>query len=34
MCRMLGGQKKQVNIVDDYDFDIESMFIGVVDLGV
>ena len=33
MCRMSGGQKKQVNTVDDYDSDTESMFIGAVNSG-
>lgn len=33
MCRTSGGQKKQVNAVDDYDSDTESMFIGAVNSG-
>ena len=33
MCRTSGGQKKQVNTVDDYDSDTESMFIGAVKSG-
>ena len=33
MCRTSGGQKKQVNTVDDYDSDTESMFIGAVNSG-
>jgi len=30
MCRMPGGHKKQVNTVDYYDSDTESMFIGAI----
>ena len=30
MCRNSGGQKKQVNTVDDHDSDYETMFIGAV----
>ena len=33
MCRTPGGHKKQVNTVDDYDSDNESMFIGAVTSG-
>lgn len=33
MCRISGGQKKQVNTVDDYDSDYETMFIGAVNSG-
>ena len=32
MCRTPGGPKKQVDTVDDYDSDTESMFIGAVNL--
>ena len=33
MCRNSGGQKKQVNTVDDNDSDYETMFIGAVNSG-
>ena len=33
MCRTPGGHKKQLNTVDDYDSDTESMFIGAVNSG-
>ena len=30
MCRTSDEQKKQINIVDEYDYDSEVMFIGAV----
>ena len=33
MCRIPGGHKKQINTIDDYDSDTESMFIGAVNSG-